>query len=193
MAVIFVDETEGINATLLKALEEYTGRPSQQSLKRLLAAAKARKAKLAAAMKSNPATVLKRALADADRKRFPPEAEPFLEKRVVLRGSLTVLIADNFTEGFSTITYLLMPEDAHPPFDYRSAISLRFVPIGPQLLSSSVVELRGVQMDREVAVPINEPDAFKVHYIAQPPMLRLQDDDSGGSSSGDDQSKGVEK
>ncbi len=141
---------QSLTTQLLDLNTKYKSAPvsiKAQKLTALRSVAEKRKRLAAALLKSDPAAFLKTSLKESDRKSLPLEIQSLVEQPVTLQGELQVEVADDFEHAVAHYSYTVKTKDRPEP------LTLHFAGPGPSLLSDATVNVSGIQLETDIAVP----------------------------------------
>lgn len=109
--------------------------------------AKARKEWLLKRMETDLQAVVDEAFSKVELMKMPEYMQPYLEKRKTVKGTLKIMIMDNFEEGISKTLYYLETREGE-------RYALHFTGKLPHLRSGLRIRIRnGIILDKHIAVP----------------------------------------
>jgi hypothetical protein len=125
-----------------------------------------RQQRLGELMARHPAAVLRHALSSAERAALPTELQAFAEEEQSHEGTIEVLHADE-PDGRGSYHYGLRTDAGH-------WLTLRFALGGPQVLTGSVVRVRGVRVEGPLrsAAARRSPCSRRRHCLARSASAR---------------------
>ncbi|MBI2086173.1 hypothetical protein HYT74_02425 [Candidatus Daviesbacteria bacterium] len=135
----------------------------EQALNSLVSIAVRRKEELLKEIESNPQVFLNDAKLADQKQSFPKEVQAFLEENIKAKGKFLVTHFDDFSNKTSKTLYYLKEDSKR--------YSLFFSAQTPDLLSDSVIEVKGIGLDQKMAI-LNEPSSFRVISEASIPSNR---------------------
>lgn len=122
-----------------------------------IAWAKARKEWLLKRMETDLQAVVDEAFSKVELMRMPEYMQPYLEKRKTVKGTLEIMIMDNFEEGISKTLYYLKTREGE-------RYTLHFAGKLPHLRSGLRIRIRnGIILDKHIAVPAPTDKNLQAH------------------------------
>ncbi|HET6372319.1 MAG TPA: hypothetical protein VFG76_03370, partial [Candidatus Polarisedimenticolia bacterium] len=117
----------------------------QAVLDELVATLQARKQILLELMEARTQSILEIALPDSARETLPRDMQGLVERHETLEGTLEIHVADNFDLKVVRTAYVLIT-------DQGQEIALHFVRVPEGLQNNTRVQVKGVQIEREMAL-----------------------------------------
>lgn len=122
-----------------------------------IAWAKARREWLLKRMKTDLQAVVDEAFSKIKLMKMPKYMQPYLEKRKTVKGTLEIMIMDNFEEGISKTLYYLKTREGE-------RYALHFTGKMPHLRSGLRIRIRnGIILDKHIAVPAPTDKNLQAH------------------------------
>lgn len=176
---------------LLQAKERYDNVSSADGREpnpdEMIRIAKERKSKLLEEARENPQAFLEHATLADERNNYPQTVQEQIEQRIDKQGKFIVIHVDNFQDNGSSYLYKLKtPEKKY---------NLQFTKNAPNLLTGSIVSVKGINLDSEIVtapgegifaldvISSNSPDQFRnlrvavltANYTDRPDALKIDD------------------
>lgn len=122
-----------------------------------IAWAKARKEWMLKRMETDLQAVVDEAFSKVELMKMPEYMQPYLEKRKMVKGTLEIMIMDNFEEGISKTLYYLKTREGE-------RYALHFTGKMPHLRSGLRIRIRnGIILDKHIAVPAPTDKNLQAH------------------------------
>ena len=108
-------------------------------------------------MATDPQAVVDEAFSKVELMKMPEYMQPYLEKRKTVKGTLEIMIMDNFEEGISKTLYYLKTRGGE-------RYALHFAGKLPHLRSGLRIRIRnGIILDKHIAVPAPTDKNLQAH------------------------------